>query len=214
MTLTLIPNIRQGTGQSLPEGEIIGYEVAGLPDHEKAYIRKAGQTWQIVRVRNGTQSAWPGEFDSAEDAKIALERSVRDPADENKRTQFLIGEFLRAVHESREPTLSDRAIQVEQAIDSGDLYRRNDAIAAFINNTSEYESYDHETAYGFALHGRGDPTFSAEHVAESVLPLDRREDFERAVREGQMDAAGAVIGIDPLLKVRAILRQLSDAING
>lgn len=124
------------------------------------------------------------------------------------KTQFLQGELDRAF--DQQDTIDPALVE---ALASGDLVRVNHAIEVFLNRSSDTSSYDHELAYGLALDGRGDPTFSAGDVSESALSPSLRVEFERAVRDGQIDAAAAILKIEPLPKIRAIMRNLSVAIN-
>jgi hypothetical protein len=130
-----------------------------------------------------------------------------------ERLRFLQGEFERAISQYPTSSAQQQAEPVYDALQTGDLERVTSAITSFINSTEATSSYDHELAYSLALDGRGDPAFSAEHVPESVLKPERRENFRDAVRTGQMDAAAAIIGIDQNDKFRAIVRNLLAAIG-
>jgi hypothetical protein len=138
---------------------------------------------------------------------------LNSPAMILKKVEFLTGEFNRALVEYPGSDVQTRALTVSPALLSGDLNKINAAIKAFLDSTAAQSSYDRNSAYGIALDGRGDPGFVAEQIPPTVLRVERRADFERSVREGQMDSAASIIGIDQLDKCRAILRKLSEAIN-
>ena len=74
MTLALIEPKRAGKGPELSNfDEVYSYEVTGLPHGEEAWISLFKQLWQILRVRNGLQGEWTGEYESAEAALAALQ---------------------------------------------------------------------------------------------------------------------------------------------
>jgi hypothetical protein len=68
-------------GQRDPGGRqptVIGYRVGGLPAGQQAHLssRDPGHSWQVLRIRNGIQSDWKGEYASADDALAALQKEV------------------------------------------------------------------------------------------------------------------------------------------
>ena len=130
------------------------------------------------------------------------------------RARFLESEFNRAMVQYPVSHAQTQAAAVAEAIERGEIGEVNRAIAAFMSSTEEGSSYDHELAYALALDGRLDPTFTAQDVPETVLPTTRRDEFVRAVRQGQMDVAAAILRIDQFGKIRAILRKYSATING
>jgi len=53
------------------------YSVEGLPLGEQAWIaRIRARCWQILRLINGVQGHWTGEYASAEEALNALQKQV------------------------------------------------------------------------------------------------------------------------------------------
>lgn len=130
-----------------------------------------------------------------------------------KHMQFFYGEFERAMNHYPESPAQAEAEPVAVALQSGDLDRVRETIRTFMNATEGASSHDHEQAYSLALDGRGNPSFSAHHIPVTALRREGREDFENAVRTGQMDAAAASIGIDQINRLRAILRNILTEIN-
>jgi hypothetical protein len=131
---------------------------------------------------------------------------------DNQKASFLIGEFQRARSEYARTNAQTIADAVSAEL-TGDLNRVNEAIASFMNSTAEAESYDQELGYRLALDGSGDPDFSAIHIPETLVTQDQRAELERAVREGQMDSVAAMLRINQVNKLRAILGRLSETIN-
>jgi hypothetical protein len=77
--LTLNTIGRAGTGSDLTKwDQVYQYEVRGLPSGEQAWIANFGsrykESWRILRARNGVQSDWTGEYQSAEAALAELQR--------------------------------------------------------------------------------------------------------------------------------------------
>jgi hypothetical protein len=52
----------------------LGYEVAGLPPRQEARVALQDHgRWQILRVRDGVQGDWDGDFYSAAEALASLQ---------------------------------------------------------------------------------------------------------------------------------------------
>lgn len=79
-------------------------------------------------------------------------------------------------------------------------------IEVFMDQTKPYEEYGKELAYTTALSGRGNTDFSAEKVPLKPLSLEKRARFERAVRDGQLETAARIIGLEQLGELRAVVR--------
>jgi hypothetical protein len=144
-------------------------------------------------------------------------RRSRGPRDNDPvntdRASFLVGELNRELSRYPDSQAQRNAASISEALDSGDLSKVNAAINAFMSQTVAREIYDKELGYILALAGHGDPAFGASDVPVAALPPAKRTDFEEAVRTGQMDAAAQILGLDQYIKLRAIARELSTALN-
>lgn len=58
--------------KGIPARVAVQYEVAGLPDDEKAWIGLNARSWGYVRQRGGIHGEWRGNFKTAEEALAAL----------------------------------------------------------------------------------------------------------------------------------------------
>lgn len=121
--------------------------------------------------------------------------------------------IYRALSEYPASDVQTRALPVSQSLHTGDLNKVNAAINAFLDSTADHSSCEKESAYGVALDGQGDPTFVSTDILETVGNGPKRHDFARAIREGQMESAASIIGLDQMHKCYAILRSLSIAVN-
>lgn len=79
--LTLRPENRAGDGPDMRNwNDVYQYSVGGLPAGQEALIaRMRPHCWQILRLRNGVQGHWTGEYASAEEALSALEKELGRP---------------------------------------------------------------------------------------------------------------------------------------
>jgi len=66
---------------------ITGYQVVGMPPNQQAFINNVGShledgfheaQWMIRRVVNGVSSEWQGDFRTAEEARVTLERELQN----------------------------------------------------------------------------------------------------------------------------------------
>ena len=74
MSLTMRPILSSRTGVVMVTGMPDQYKVVGLPAGQKAWIKKDGDHWNILRVSDGMQAKWGGNYDTAEDALRSLEK--------------------------------------------------------------------------------------------------------------------------------------------
>jgi len=78
-TLTLHEYAWPRDGPALRGGEVIGYQVGGMPDGKSARIANYGapnrNDWRILRINaDNTQGDWTGEYQSAEAALAVLQK--------------------------------------------------------------------------------------------------------------------------------------------
>ena len=67
---------RISQGPVLGTGPVVRYKVGALPPGEEAALANFNGKWKILRVRNGVQGQWAGEYQSADDALAALQAEV------------------------------------------------------------------------------------------------------------------------------------------
>jgi len=60
------------------EGQIVWYDVVGLPVGEEAKVAHVGGRWRILQKHNEIPSEWRGEYETAEDALAALQAETAD----------------------------------------------------------------------------------------------------------------------------------------
>ena len=60
------------------EGQIVWYEVVGLPVGEKAKVANVRGRWRILQKHNEIPTEWRGEYASAEEALAALQAETAD----------------------------------------------------------------------------------------------------------------------------------------
>ena len=80
--LSLLAIARFGDGPDLSKWtQVTQYEVQGLPPGEQAWIANFGaphrQDWRILRARNGVQTDWTGQFESADAALVVLQEEFQ-----------------------------------------------------------------------------------------------------------------------------------------
>jgi hypothetical protein len=69
---------RSRTGPVAGSGPIYQFSVQGLPAGQEAHIANLGshakEAWQIMRIKDGVQGEWAGEYKKAADALASLQR--------------------------------------------------------------------------------------------------------------------------------------------
>lgn len=81
MKLTIHPTMQFRDGPQITgTGPVIAFRVGGVPNGQQADIATFNQVWRILRVINGVQGEWTGEYATADDALAALERVLVDEA--------------------------------------------------------------------------------------------------------------------------------------
>jgi hypothetical protein len=72
-TLTLHASGWIGDGPLMEKwATVIRYDVRGLPPGEQAWIADFHHAWHVLRVKDGVQGHWTGDFKTAEDALAAI----------------------------------------------------------------------------------------------------------------------------------------------
>jgi len=72
--LTKIDGGRISRGPVYGTGPSYRYEVQGLPDGEEADIAEFDKRWKILKVQNGVQGKWTGDYSTADEALAALQK--------------------------------------------------------------------------------------------------------------------------------------------
>ena len=78
LTLILRSKVIDGVSMDGP-GDPVQYSVSGLPPGEEAEIALSPpdtSKWSILRIIEGKQGEWSGAYETAEDARTALEIEV------------------------------------------------------------------------------------------------------------------------------------------
>ena len=77
MRLTKYEVTRSHEGSGLGTGPVIQYGIHGLPPGDEALVANFGtrgrDDWRILRVKNGVQGHWTGNYASADQALSALQ---------------------------------------------------------------------------------------------------------------------------------------------
>jgi hypothetical protein len=80
MTYTLTLHEESRVGSVVKGGEVIQYDVGGMPTGEDAKITNHGthdeNDWRIMRIKGGKQSDWTGHHGSAKDALAWLQTVI------------------------------------------------------------------------------------------------------------------------------------------
>lgn len=71
--LTLQPIIHAGDGPRLPTANPTVFEVVGLPPGDEALLRRVGNRWKVMRLKNGVRTSWSEGYESAEDALAVVQ---------------------------------------------------------------------------------------------------------------------------------------------
>jgi hypothetical protein len=67
--------MHSGTGAELTQwNQVINYAVEPAPLGERISIAKTGNSWKILRTKDGVQGNWTGDFKTAEEALASVQR--------------------------------------------------------------------------------------------------------------------------------------------
>ena len=76
--------IAKGMPYAPPDRIVTGYELAGMPAGQQGFAANSNaggrgeNRWQLLRVIDGIQGSWTGDFKTVDDLQAALEDELND----------------------------------------------------------------------------------------------------------------------------------------